>query len=169
MSLYLNYDRAALDAQYFLRGRHKDFQQHLDRYESESARTVAALGCRRNVPYGPSPEETLDVFPARTPGSPVQVFIHGGYWQAQDKRSYSFVAGPLVAAGAAAVVINYALAPTVGLDEIVRQVRAAVAWTVLHAREFNGDPERIHVSGHSAGGHLTAMMLITDWAELGEQ
>jgi arylformamidase len=95
--------------------------------------------------------------------APVHVFIHGGYWRRFSARDHSFVAPPLVAAGVCVLVVNYALCPTVTIDEIVRQVRAAIAWAWHNAASFGGDPERITVSGHSAGGHLTAMALATDW------
>ena len=63
----------------------------------------------------------------------------------------------------ATVVVNYALCPKVTIDEIVRQARAAIAWTYKSAGSFGGDPERIYVAGHSAGGHLTGMLLLTNW------
>ena len=91
------------------------------------------------------------------------VYIHGGYWRALDKRDASFVAPPFVAAGALVVVPNYALCPAASIDEIVRQQRAALAWVWRHAAAHGGDPERIVVAGHSAGGHLAATMLATDW------
>lgn len=167
MALFRSYDRAGLDAQYNLRAKVADFQVYLDRYESRSAEVRSALTCRLDVAYGPSPAETLDIFPAANDGAPVHVFIHGGYWQALDKRTFDFIAGGLVPAGAAAVIVNYALAPSVTMDEIVRQVRAALAWVWRHAPEFGGDPSRLFVSGHSAGGHLTAMMALTDWPAFG--
>ena len=71
--------------------------------------------------------------------------------------------GP-VAGGVHLLNVNYSLAPKVRLDEIVRQIRAAVAWTYHNAPGFGGDRERIYISGHSAGGHLSAMALATDWA-----
>ena len=91
------------------------------------------------------------------------VFIHGGYWRSMDKADHNFPALAFVPAGIACVAINYALAPGVDMDEIVRQCRAALAWVYRNAASFGGDPSQIYVSGHSAGGHLTAMMMATDW------
>ncbi len=162
------YDRAALDREYDNRGKVADFADYLARYPRESEATRRALPVRVDVPYGASPAETLDVFPAAgSLPAPVQVFIHGGYWRALDKRDFSFVARAFHPAGAAVVVVNYALIPAVDMAELVRQCRAAVAWVYRHAPSFGGDPGRIFVSGHSAGGHLTAMCLATDWAAFG--
>ena len=110
---------------------------------------------------------TADLFPAPAAGAPIQVFIHGGYWRAMDKDVHSFPAEGFVKAGGAAVSLNYALAPAVTLDTIVEQCRTAIEWVADNAGRLNGDPDRIFVSGHSAGGHLTAMMLCTDWAARG--
>lgn len=165
MSVYRQYDQAQLDAQYNLRNRHPDFQDHLDWWEGESDRVAHHYPCRPDVPYGDTPGQTLDAFPANQDGSPIHLFIHGGYWQGQDKSSFRYLAEPILEAGAAMVVINYDLAPKVGMDEIVTQARRAVAWCYQNAEHINGDPDRIHVSGHSAGGHLTAMMLSTDWSQ----
>jgi arylformamidase len=128
-------------------------------------RARAELPHTLNVPYGPTLEETLDIFPADKPGAPVFVFIHGGYWRALSSKEFSGVALGLHARGITSVVINYALCPRVTIDEIVRQTRAALAWTLRNIQTFGGDPARVAIGGHSAGGHLTAMALQTEWAE----
>ncbi|HLE44007.1 MAG TPA: alpha/beta hydrolase [Methylomirabilota bacterium] len=166
--IFLGYDRAALDREYNNRGKVADFADYLARYTRESEATRRALPCRLDLAYGTKPGETLDVFPATGPRpAPIQLFVHGGYWMALDKADFSFVARAFHPAGAAVVVINYALIPSVGMDELVRQCRASVAWVHANAAAFGGDPGRIFVSGHSAGGHLVAMLMAADWPAFG--
>lgn len=163
-TIFLHYDQDALDQEYDNSRKVTNASDYLVRYPRESAATRGALHCRLDVAYGSSPAERLDVFPAAVPGpAPVHVFLHGGYWQRLDKMDFSFVARALQPAGAAVVVINYALIPSVGMDELVRQCRAALVWVYRHAASIGGDPARISVSGHSAGGHLVAMLMATDW------
>src|SRR6185295_14458485 len=162
--VFREYDQQALDAEYNNREKVKDSADWLSRYAIASAETRAALECRLDLVYGPHPGERLDVFPARGPSAPVHVFVHGGYWQRLDKSDSSFVARGLQPSGMAVVVINYALIPTVDMDELVRQCRASIVWVHRHAASFGGDPNRIFVSGHSAGGHLAAMLMSTDWS-----
>ena len=164
--IFLHYDRAALDREYNNRGKVRNYADYLVRYPAESARTRRDLPARLDLRYGPAPGETLDVFLPAGGGSrpaPVQVFVHGGYWMLLDKSDFSFVARPFHDAGAVSVVINYALIPTVDMDELVRQCRAAIVWVHRNIAALGGDPERIFVSGHSAGGHLVAMLMATDW------
>ena len=89
--------------------------------------------------------------------------MHGGYWRALSKRDQAFIAPPFARAGALVVVPDYPLAPAVTIEHIVMQVAQAVAWTWRHARSYGGNPERIVVAGHSAGGHLATMMLALQW------
>ncbi len=161
-------ERDRLDAQYNLRARHPDHPAFFARYAEWSARTRRDLACETGLAYGPSAAEAVDVFPARAPGAPLHVFIHGGYWQSRDRSEFSFVAAGLAPAGVAVAVGGYALAPAVDMGEIVRQNRAAVAWLYRNAARFNADPGRIFVSGHSAGGHLAAMLMATDWPAFGD-
>ena len=164
--VFRQYDRKALDAEYNNRAKVKDAMDWIARYGAESARVRAELPMRFDVPYGTHHAERLDVFPAPGPEpAPVHVFIHGGYWHRLDKADFSFVARAF--REAATVVVNYGLVPSVDLDELVRQVRASVAWVHANARSFGGDPARLTVSGHSAGGHLVAMLLATEWSRFG--
>ena len=97
------------------------------------------------------------------PKAPVHVFFHGGYWRSLSHREFSFIVDDLVNAGITVAVVNYALCPQVRFSELVRQSQAAIAYLYNHAAEVGVDPEQLSVSGHSAGGHLCAMLMSTDW------
>lgn len=156
-------DPAWLDAQYNARARIPEHVQIFERWANASALAREQSDCAIDLPYGDGPNETLDVFRTEQPDAPVFVFVHGGYWRSLDKRDHSFVAPALVDAGAMVVVPNYALCPSVTIDQITLQMVQALAWTFRHAQEYGGDPRRIVVGGHSAGGHLAAMMLSCQW------
>jgi len=159
-------DAAWLDAQYNNRAR---IPEHAQTFERWAARSVVARerpGSHLDQRYGDGPNEVLDVFvPAvgATRPAPVFVFVHGGWWRALDKRDHSFLAPPFVERGAMVVVPNYALCPAVSIETIALQMTRALAWTHRNAARFGGDPSRIVVAGHSAGGHLAAMLLCCDW------
>jgi arylformamidase len=152
-----------LDAQYNLTAM---FPEAAARYEAfcwrESERVRSDLDHRLDVPFGPTLAEHLDLYPAGE-NAPVLVYVHGGFWCLRTSKEFGFVARGPVSDGVMTVVTNYALCPRVTLDEIVRQTRAAVVWAYENAASFGGNPGRIHVAGHSAGGHLVAMLLSTDW------
>ncbi|MBS3667181.1 alpha/beta hydrolase [Vreelandella boliviensis] len=121
-----------------------------------------------DLSYGPSLAERMDIFHAdapdtNSPHAPVQVFFHGGYWRSLSHREFSFIVDDLVKAGITVAVVNYALCPQVRFSEIVRQAQAAVAYVYSHAAELGVDSEQLSISGHSAGGHLCAMLMSTDW------
>ena len=161
--VYRDYNQAELDAQYNNRQRYPEFTGIFEDWEKWSAETQKNLPAQLDVPYGGLPCETLDIFPAAEAGAPIQVMVHGGYWYSLDKKHDSFVAEGLRPNGVTTVVINYGLAPEYGMDEIVRQNRAALAWVWRNAGTFGADRERIHTVGQSAGGHLVMMLMATDW------
>ena len=163
--VYRGYDQEALDWQYDNRRRARVSADYVAFYQAASIAARNTLPCTLDISFGQSDAEVLDIFGPAKPGLPVPVhmFIHGGYWRALHKDDFSFVATPIVEAGGMAVVVNYALMPGVTMDELVRQCRAALAWLYQNAGDYGGDPDRITISGHSAGGHLVTMMLATDW------
>jgi len=152
-----------IDAQYDVEKSVPDFMVYARHYVEESEGVRKRFAASLDVPYGPTLDETLDIFPAEQPGAPVFVFIHGGAWRILSSKEFSTVAQGMHARGITTVVVNYALCPKVGIDEITRQSRAAVAWVLRNIERYGGDPKRVVLGGHSAGGHLTAMCLQTDW------
>jgi arylformamidase len=162
--VYGSYDQKELDAEYDNRAKVPNVERYKKAQADGSVRARETFDCRADVPFGPGATERVDIYRARGRGAhPVHVFLHGGYWRSNHKDEFGFVALPFVPFGATVVVVEYGLIPTVDMAELVRQSRAAVAWTWRNARSFGGDPGNITVSGHSAGGHLTAMMMATDW------
>jgi arylformamidase len=155
-----------LNAEYDNRSRVADWPRHLDRWSRASALAREGMSRRLDVAYGPGETDRLDIFPSTRSDAPVFVFIHGGYWRALNKRDASFVAPALVAAGAMVVVPDYALCPAVTVEAIALQLARAVAWTYRNAALYGGDPRRIVVGGHSAGGHLAAMLATCAWPQL---
>ena len=164
MKIYRDFDQAELNRQYDARGASADGQSFRDFIRAESPRVRARMKCTRDIAYGESEAELLEVFAAEGERAPVVYFIHGGYWRSSSKDDVSLFAATFVPAGAVFVAVNYALAPMVSIDEIVRQCRAGLAWVFAHIADYGGDPGRIFVNGRSAGGHLAGMMLATDWA-----
>jgi arylformamidase len=159
-------DAAWFDVQYDNRRRVPAFAQHIARWREASAQARAQRECHLGIPFTPDGAVSLDVFAAAQTDAPVLVFIHGGYWRSLDKADFSFVALPFVAAGAMVVVPNYSLCPAVTVDTIALQMAHAMAWVHRHAADHGGNAARCVVAGHSAGGHLAAMLLACDGRRL---
>ena len=137
--------------------------QFFARWADASARARATMICYLDRRYGEGPGETMDIFPARKGDGSCMMFIHGGYWRALDKSDFSFLAPAAVDAGVSLALVNYDLCPKVTLEEIVRQMLRASRWLFLNAEQYGMDEERLYVVGHSAGGHLVAMMMAALW------
>jgi acetyl esterase/lipase len=159
--LYRGMDRRTLDAAYNNTAAVGEARR--DRYVAGwSARSDAlrkTWGGRIDLRYGDGERERLDVFSCGRRGAPTVVYIHGGYWQFNDKEPYAFVGESLLPAGFNLALVEYTLAPEARMDRIVDEIGRAVAWIIENAGELDGDPDRVLVTGHSAGGHLTAVAM----------
>lgn len=160
-----------LDGQYNNRALVPEHGRHFAEWAAASEQARRSMTAILDVQYGHGAGETLDIFPAaRVPGrppAPVVVFIHGGYWRSLDKSDHSFLAPAFVKQGACVVMPNYALCPAVTIPDITLQMVLALAWVYRHIGVHGGDPDRITVIGHSAGGHLAAMLLACQWPVVG--
>lgn len=156
-------DTGQYEKKYNARAAVPDVGLHIARRARESEAVRAALPCVLDIPYGSSPAETLDIYPARGESIATLMFIHGGYWQSQDKKDYAFLVPRLAEAGVTVAIPNYALCPAVRIDEIVMQMVRASAWLHRNAPRHGAPPGRLYVAGASAGGHLAAMMMAVLW------
>lgn len=155
---------AALDTQYNARDSVDSFEWEYAQNLAESERVRRQYAAPQSFVYDVASGEQLDVFVAG-PDTPVVLWIHGGYWRAGCRADDAFAAGGLLQHGVSVAVMDYTLSPGASLSEIVRQVRAAVAWLVAHGADLGLQTRRIHVAGHSAGGHLVGMLLADGWTD----
>ncbi len=151
------------DRQYNARAMIPDHAQIFERGAKRSAEVRAHLPCRLDIPYGASAAERLDIFPAEGRSEALLVFIHGGYWRSRDKSDFSYLAPAFTRRGVTLALPNYGLCPEVGIEDIVKQNLLAIAWLWHYGARYGVNPGRLYVAGHSAGAHLTAMMLAARW------
>ncbi len=158
----MHHDAEWLERMYNNRARVPDYADYFARWVHASNAVRESGACTLDVSYGNGLNEMLDVFPATSAAGqrqPVLLFIHGGYWRSLDKADHSFIAPVFNTAGACVVVPNYALCPAVTVPDITRQMVKALAWVQRHIADYGGDPTCVTVVGHSAGGHLAAMLM----------
>jgi arylformamidase len=158
-------DSAYYESRYNPRLAVPEFADHFARWREKAAKTRASLDGYLDVIYGPHPMQKLDIFRAKGASKALLMYIHGGYWRALDKNDQTFVAAPYVERGVTFALINYALCPAVHVQDIALQVLQACAWLHRNGSNFGAPPGRLFVSGHSAGGHLTAMALAAQWSK----
>ncbi|MBX2868279.1 MAG: alpha/beta hydrolase [Acidiferrobacterales bacterium] len=158
-----------LEAQYNLRLGRPDYEQTVIPdwlARSEAARST--LSCSLDNRYGEGEKQKFDIFQCGNRHAPTLMYFHGGYWQRGDKSIYSFLATPFVAAGVNVVLAGYDLCPDVTLTRISEEAREAVSTIWRRSEELELNPERLCVMGHSAGGHITEMLMGTKWDEYAE-
>lgn len=158
IAIFAGYDQAALDREYNNRSKVADSPAIAERWMARGQEARNSLSCTLDIPYGTHERQKFDFFPSGRPGAPVLAFIHGGYWHSRDKSLAHFIAPFYVAVGINFASIGYRLCPEVGIGAIVEDVRAALEAIHRDAEALGADRQRLFVAGHSAGGHLAAMM-----------
>lgn len=159
----------AMEPQYNLRALRPDYDSKVvPSWQSRSEAYRGQADARLDLAYGPGERERVDVFLAAGSDNPLLVYFHGGYWQRGDKSLYSFLAQPFVERGVSVALVNYDLCPSVRISDITPQARRATAWLWRNAAALGVSPDKLFVMGHSAGGHITGMLMATVWSTLGD-
>jgi arylformamidase len=156
-AIYRGMDRAALDAAYDNTKAVPDVAQYRERWQKRSEALRAGKDARLDLRYGERPRGKLDYFPCGARNAPLFMFIHGGYWQRNDKEMFAFVADGPRPHGIDVAVVGYTLAPQARLTDIVAEIDQALTFLSEQSGELGFDRARLLVGGWSAGGHLTAM------------
>ena len=163
--VWMDMDQVELDAAYDQLAYAPLIGQILKRYASSSNEARAHLGAPKRLAYGATAAEALDLYPAKKPNAPIFVFIHGGAWLRGDAKDYGFPAELFVNAGVNYIALDFIAVGAANGDigVMAEQVRRGIAWAYKNAASFGGDANRFYVGGHSSGGHLCGVALVTDW------
>jgi arylformamidase len=145
-----------VEREYNNRARVKDHPRYFERWTRDSDFVRATLPGVLDQGYGPDARHRIDLFPAGPRSIGTLVFIHGGYWRSLDKDMFSWIAAAWNAAGVGVAMPRYRLSPAARIEEIVDDAIAATNWLFAHGARHGMNVERVVLSGHSAGGHLTA-------------
>jgi arylformamidase len=163
--VWLDMDQEALDNAYDQAVYALNREEVHGRRDRATERARARLGKPLRFQYGDAEIQGVDVYRCKNDNAPINVYIHGGAWRNGRSADFVFLAEPIVNAGAHSVIVDFNNIDDVGgnLMAMGKQVRAAVAWTYKNADKFGGDRNRLYVSGHSSGGHLSGCVVTTDW------
>jgi arylformamidase len=162
--VFLSYTQAELDAQYDQPRWNPNCESTVARYTTLTEAARQRLGRPEMHRYGDGPAEVLDLYRTDRPSAPIHVFVHGGAWRALGRGDSGFAAPAFVAAGAHFVALDFSLLPGPDLTDVLAELQRAIAWLHANAATFDGDPARIHLSGHSSGAHMAACLLVADWS-----
>lgn len=159
--MYKNYSQDELDAQYNNRQRVPEHEVIMGELFQKGKDFSFARAPHLDLPFGKHEDELLDIYlPAEdSTNAPVMVYIHGGFWTSRHKDDFRFLAASWTQKGYVVVVVNYSLIPQITLAGIVDQCVRSLIWVRENILDFGGDPDKIRLVGHSAGGHLAAMLL----------
>ncbi|MDH3220688.1 MAG: alpha/beta hydrolase [Gammaproteobacteria bacterium] len=155
-----------LEDDYNNMARRPDAPELLQHWSELSAAYRRRADAELDCAYGDGQRERMDIFRCGIKHAPLFAYLHGGYWQRGDKSIYSFVAEAFNEAGIDVAVIGYPLCPQVSMTQLVNRITTALSWLFLQAAQLGVSADRINLSGHSAGGHLTAMVQTTRWQAL---
>jgi len=162
--IFRDYDQITLDKEYDNRGRFPDTADCKNAQAVGSDEAKAQFRRQLDIPFGNGKTDLLDIYsPDKGKDTPIHIFFHGGYWKSNTKNDFGFVAKTFVPYGITTVVVEYPLIPSVRMGTLIERCCASIEWVWNNADKFGGDRNRISISGHSAGGHITAMMMQTDW------
>jgi arylformamidase len=163
--VFMNYDQVELDAAYEQKYYEPLGDRVGERLVSTSHEVRQRIGRPERVAYGPTPDEKLEIYRTNRPKAPIFLFIHGGTWRWGSSTNCGYAAEVFVKAGAHYIAIDFVQARSAkgDLGVMAEQVRRSIAWVYSNAASFDGDPERIYIGGHSSGGHLCGVALITQW------
>jgi len=165
--VYLDYDQEELDRQYDQATLVPDIAPYTARNKAMTEAAKKRFRCLEHVAYGDHDDEWFDVFGVqggqRGGLAPIVVFFHGGAWRVQQIGATGAAAPAYVDAGAIFVAVNFSVAPDANLDVMVAQCRAATAFVQREGAKWGGDPNRIHLLGHSSGAHLASNVAVTEW------
>ncbi len=168
VTFHLSLSAEELEKQYNLRAGRPDYDVTvIPVWTARSEQAREKLSGRLDIRYGEGEKQKLDLFTSGDPEAPLLVYFHGGYWQRGDKSIYSFLATPFTERGVNVAVIGYDLCPSVTITRISEEAREGLSYLWRNAAELGLNRERITVMGHSAGGHITEMMMGTDWSAFG--
>jgi arylformamidase len=168
-TVYKDFDQETLDKAYDNRGRFPDTDDCKNAQLAASDAAKAEYECKLDMRFGDGATDLLDIYFGQGTGPrPIHVFFHGGWWKSNTKTDFGFVARPFVPHGVTTLVVEYPLIPSVRMDKLIDRCRAALTWVWRNADSFGGDRDRITISGHSAGGHITQMMMQTDFPSYGD-
>jgi arylformamidase len=140
-------------------------QAHVSKRRGAWSEAIRARLQADRVAYGPTEVEKLDIYKTQRWNAPIRIFLHGGAWRGGTAKDSAYPAEMFVTAGAHYVAVDFVSVGNAGgnLMTMADQVRRAVAWVYKNAASFGGDPERLYLSGHSSGSHLSGVVLVTDW------
>ncbi|HZP76438.1 MAG TPA: alpha/beta hydrolase [Pseudolabrys sp.] len=163
--VWMGLDQIELDASYDQSVYAPLIGQITKRFVSASAAARVRLGAPKRLAYGSTLIEAVDVFTGKRANAPIFVFIHGGAWLRGEAKAYHFIADLFVNAGVNLVLLDFINVGEADGDLTVMadQVRRGIAWTYKNAASFGGDAGRLYIGGHSSGGHLAGVALVTDW------